>query len=64
MKVISPLRSDIPAKQKVLDFETDEFHVRLHAGASRIARGPITKTPARHSQLSNAGKGVSSLKHT
>lgn len=57
----------ILAELKILkDFENDEFRVRLHVSAGRIARGPITKTPTtRHSQaLSNAGKGVSSLKHT
>lgn len=54
----------ILAKLKILDFENDEFRVCLHVSAGRIANGAITRTLARHSQLSNAGKGVSSLKHT
>lgn len=52
------------AERKILkDFENDEFRVRLHVSAGRVARGPITKTPTtRHSQLSlTPGKELAAL---
>lgn len=52
------------AELKILkDFENDEFRVRPHVSAGRIARGPITKTPTtRHSQLSlTPGKELAAL---